>query len=198
MAEPGSVKHRVFQLHFADHGGTRGNIRESIMEEVKELIEHPKTLFYSQRVFLITLEQVQNGQIYALNMDDAAYNIGSIGLQKDSEFLEVLNYYLLKEMESGLWWREYQEYHKHLHVNQQVGMIEPLPLAYNNVLFLFTCLLMGMVIATTLAVTEKMRRILSQPSPLNWRQKRTNNTYSVLQRTFQKARGSMIKKILFG
>ena len=51
-------------------------------------------------------------------MDDAAYNIGSIGLQKDSEFLEVLNYYLLKEMESGLWWREYQEYHKHLHVNQ--------------------------------------------------------------------------------
>ena len=41
-------------------------------------------------------------QTFAIRMDDAVYGIGTLGLQKDSEFLQIFNHYILKAIESGV------------------------------------------------------------------------------------------------
>ena len=35
-------------------------------------------------------------QVYPLKMDDSVFGIGGLGLQKDSEFLQIFNHYIMK------------------------------------------------------------------------------------------------------
>ena len=196
-AESGSAKRKVHQINFVDQSGRQENDQDSI----QEIMSQPKTLLYSQRVLVIPEEKLVTGQIYALNMDDSAYSLISLGLQKDSEFLGIVNYNILKAIEHGFWSREHREFHIRLHVNQQVGMREPQPLAYHNVMFVFICLLMGIVISMTLAMTEKVQQLLSRRSSphvgFGRHENRSEHAWG-RQRSFQKARESMIKKIIFG
>ena len=78
-----------------------------------------------------------------------------------TEFLEIFNHYILKEKEHGIVMREYRNYHMPLYVNEKFGMNEPQPLAYNNVMFVFMCLGMGIVISMSLALVEKIHELLT-------------------------------------
>ena len=47
--------------------------------------------------------------LYPLQMDDATYMLMTFGLQRDSEFLQAFNYYLLKANEHGILRRIYRD-----------------------------------------------------------------------------------------
>ena len=60
-----------------------------------------------------------------------------------AEFLPLFNHYILKGLEHGVYKRIYQRIHADLYTNEQFDMAEPLPLGYDNVVFAFMCLAMG-------------------------------------------------------
>ena len=55
----------------------------------------------------------------------------------------MFNHYILKGLEHGVYKRIYQRIHADLYTNEQFDMAEPLPLGYDNVVFAFMCLALG-------------------------------------------------------
>ena len=127
-----------------------------ILNTIQEVVSNPKTLFYSHKAIMIQANQLLQGRLLALQMDDASHiNIG-FALQKDSEFLEIMNHFILKEMEHGILMHEIRSHFDPIYRYEQFGMNEPQPLAYNNFMFVFICLGMGMIASLTLALYEKI------------------------------------------
>ena len=91
-------------------------------------------------------------------MDDASHVWGGLALQKDSEFLELFNYYMLKGIETGIIKKLFRSWNLDWYVNEQFGMIEPQPLTYKNVMFTFICLASGMVVALVIAILEHLAK----------------------------------------
>ena len=87
-------------------------------------------------------------------MDDASYGIVTLGLQKDSEFSQVFNYYILKEFETGYLKRIYRKYHTDLFTKENYEMMEPQPLGFNNVMFCFILMVLGISLAIIRATFE--------------------------------------------
>ena len=158
LAEKGTPKYSVYETYIEND-----RIRDH-EEALTEIISNPKTLMYSDDVAMIGYPQAHN--VIALKMDDSAYSWGAFGLQKDSEFLEVFNYYLLREFENGIKDRLYRKYYSDMYVNKQFGMREPQPLGYENVIFTFVCLAIGMTLSMVIAIIEyiamKMGQNMSQ------------------------------------
>ena len=165
LASPnaGKFKNEVYQRYFAD-----GQLKKSadaqsrnlmIRNTIKEVMSNPKTLFYSHKAVMIQADQLLKGRVLALQMDDASHiNLG-FALQKDSEFLEIMNHYILKEMEHGILMHEIRSHYDPIYRYDQFGMNEPQPLAYNNFMFVFICLGMGIMTSLTLALYEKISAI---------------------------------------
>ena len=165
LASPnaGKFKNEVYQRYFAD-----GQLKKSadaqsrnlmIRNTIKEVMSNPKTLFYSHKAVMIQADQLLQGRVLALQMDDASHiNLG-FALQKDSEFLEIMNHYILKEAEHGILMHEIRSHYDPIYRYDQFGMNEPEPLAYNNFMFVFICLGMGIMTSLTLALYEKISAI---------------------------------------
>ena len=75
-------------------------------------------------------------------------------LQKDSEFLDLLNHYLFKEIGHGIMHQLNWRWYTALHVKEQFGISEPQPLGYENVIFTFACLGIGMSTSLSIAMVE--------------------------------------------
>ena len=158
-AKPGTPKHKVYQRDFADGQLMKFTDAQSrhlmISHTIQELESNPKTLLYSHKAIMILLSQLKE-QVVALQTDDASYiNVG-FALQKDSEFLEIMNHYILKEMEHGILMREIRSFFDPIYRDEQVGINEPQSLAFNNIMFVFICLGLGIVISLSMAISEKM------------------------------------------
>ena len=91
-------------------------------------------------------------QSFALKMDDAFYGTATLALQKDSEFLSVFIHYILKTMESGLLRKNHLKHFADLFVKDNFEMIEPL--GYNNVMFPFICLGVGICLSFAKVIAE--------------------------------------------
>ena len=165
LASPnaGKSKNEVYKRYFSD-----GQLKKSanaqsrsimILNTIQEVMSNPKTLFYSHKAVMIQARQLLQGRVLALEMDDASHiNIG-FALQKDSEFLEIMNHYILKEMEHGILMHEIRSHFDPIYRYDQFGMNEPQPLAYNNFMFVFICLGMGIIISLTFAFYEKIHDV---------------------------------------
>ena len=70
-----------------------------------------------------------------------------------------MNHYILKEMEHGILMREIRSHYDPIYRYDQFGMNEPQPLAYNNFMFVFICLGMGIITSLTLALYEKIHAV---------------------------------------
>ena len=75
---------------------------------------HGKTLLYGNPAALIPSDSkphrnILKNQMFALKMDDSVYTIATLALQKDSEFLQMFNYYILKAFEGGHFKRLYRK-----------------------------------------------------------------------------------------
>ena len=99
---------------------------------------------------------------YPTGDSNQGFAYASLGLQKDSEFLGIFNHYLLKEMEHGITRRLFRKYHLRMFVNEQFGMNETPPLGYENVIFTFACLALGVGASMVIAVLEAFVQIFKQ------------------------------------
>ena len=134
-------------------------------EALHEVISDSKTLLYGLSTSLIPNNPLQKSlmdQMFALKMYDASYALGTLGLQKDSEFLPIFNHYILKEMESGFLKRLFYEHHAHLFNRESFEMMEPQPLGFNNVMFCFIFLALAICLSITLATIERIRTKLKR------------------------------------
>ena len=126
-----------------------GEVGAELDEARKRAIGDRKTLIFASPADRRIAEP-----LYPLQMDDASYMLFTFGLQRDSEFLQAFNYYLLKAYEHGILKKIHRKYHMHQHVNEQFGMPEPQPLSWNNVMFPLVCLGIGIVTSATVAAAE--------------------------------------------
>ena len=153
-AEQGTPKNIVYMKYVKN-----GRIRET-EESLIEIISDPKTLLYHENIAMLGYPQAQN--VIALKMDDSVYSYGAFGLPKNSEFLQTFNHYLLKEFEHGIINRLRRKYYVDLYVHKQFGMSEPQPLGYENVIFTFACLAIGMVASMVIATVEYIAMKMGQ------------------------------------
>ena len=58
-AKPGSAKRKVYQMNLADEDW---DMKGDIKVYMRKIISEPKTLFYSQRVFLMLQDELRTGQ----------------------------------------------------------------------------------------------------------------------------------------
>ena len=93
-APPDSAKYQAYKLHFENGNGMKDNFEVAI----EEAISDPGTLIYATELGLVAGfgKNSPADQLFALRMDDASHVWGGLALQKDSEFLGLFNYYLLK------------------------------------------------------------------------------------------------------
>lgn len=152
---PGSAKHRVFNTNY--------ELKNGMPEAIKAMLHDPdkKTLIYAIPKNL--LAKTPSGKIlanhaFALKMDDAIYGQGTFGLQRDSEFLQIFNYYILKALQGGVFKRLFRKYHIGLFTNKNFEMIEAQPLGLNNVMFCLTSLGVGICLSIIQAMMELMYR----------------------------------------
>ena len=101
-------------------------------------------------------------QVFALKMDDAVYGSGTLGLQANSEFLPMFNYYILKEIESGYLKRIYREYHMGYFINEEFEMNEPQPLGFTQVMFCFSMVAFGICLSLVIITMEWLVSILTR------------------------------------
>ena len=104
-------------------------------------------------------EKQQAYQLFDLRMDGATHVWGGLTLQKDSEFLDLFNYHLLKAIENGVIKRLFRSYHIDLYIKEQFSMVEPQPLTYKNVMFAFIFLGTSIFVAILIALLEYIGKI---------------------------------------
>ena len=126
------------------------------METKKDALAHaltdPKILYYDIYSLVTPRELVK--QTFRLQMTDAVYGAGTVCLQKDSEFLQIFNHYIIKGHETGFFNRLFRTYHNDLYIKTVFEMVEPEPLGFNNVVFCYSCLAIGICLAIITATFE--------------------------------------------
>ena len=131
-----------------------------VNEPALKITSEPKTLWFTELSALVANpsksinERAALQEVSPLKMDDESNSIVSLALQKDSEFLDIFNYYIMKQYENGILDRLFRNYHMELLAREQFGMSEPKPLGYEKVVFPFTCLVMGVTASLWFAAVE--------------------------------------------
>ena len=127
---------------------------ENLEESLKSVIADPKTLLYCAKY--ITDVKLANlvAQTHAMDLDDAFYANGGLAFQKDSEFVQLFNHYMLRGYESGFIARNFKDHHSHFFTNENYEMIEPQPLRFNNVMFCFIFLSLGICFSISIVLFE--------------------------------------------
>ena len=159
-ARPGSPMHEVYTTRFL------GNMKNKDTALAYTLSD-PKILHYDIYSLVNPRELVK--QTFRLQMTDAVYGAGTVCLQKDSEFLQIFNHYIIKGHESGFLKRLFRVYHNDLFIKTVYEMVEPEPLGFNNVVFCFSCLAVGICLAITKAIFEfAMNKCKEQTEKGKW------------------------------
>ena len=155
MSKPGSAKLEVFDNLY--------EFKKDYTEALNEVIQDSdsKTLLYADPLVIIR-EKILTDQVYAIKMDDSVYGVGGLALQKDSEFLEIFNHYILKAMEVGEFRRVHRNHFMDLYTNENFEIPEPQPLGFNNIMFCLTCLVFGIFLSLIEVLLETMVMKISQ------------------------------------
>ena len=173
-AKPGTAKNIVYNSYLKELP-----LNKTERKAIFEVVSEPKTLWYT--VFSAThstnpKDLQYTNQFFALKMDDAVYGILTLGLQKDSEFLQVFNHYILKQFETGYSRRLYRKYHVGLFTKENYEVNEPQPLGFSNVMFCFILLALGICLSITITTVELM--LVKQKKKKMW----ATRTNKILER----------------
>ena len=151
-AKSDTAKHSVFKKYLENQDNSHWK------DAMIQVISEPKTLMYSSELSALIPRdpayKYLTDQVVVLRVDASDFIIVGFGLQKDSEFTAMLNYYILKGMENGILDRLFKYYHRDMYTKEQFGMTEPQPLSYGNVIFLFICLGSGVIASFIIAGAE--------------------------------------------
>ena len=158
-SHPDSAKHQVYKLYFENGKNLFDNDETAMMEAISD----PKTLIFATELKLAGFVSKEiSQQLFALRMDDSSNVWGGLAVQKDSEFLGIFNYYMLKAHEHGILKRLHRSYNIDLYVREQFGIGEPQPLTYKNVMFTFMCFGIGMIAALVITLMEFLVKMWSK------------------------------------
>ena len=119
------------------------------VESYLNLLSEPKTLFFGPKEVAGLSDDLT-----ALKLDDEIKTQAGLMLQKDSEFLQIFNYYVLKQFETGILKRILHEQEEEV-----IGILEPEPLGYDNVVFLSAVLVGGICVSLILVLVESVTQI---------------------------------------
>ena len=149
-SDPKSKRHEVYNRYI----DPAWNLL-SRKDAIKKVATEEKFLYFaSENIFTFSFVQPYRHQLLVSKLDEKMHSQVTFALTKDSEFLSLFNYYIMKEYEAGIMVKLYKSYHPSLFTNQQFGMPEPQPLSAKNVFFLFTWLGFGMLISSMIALIE--------------------------------------------
>ena len=133
-------------------------LKKDIEEAVKSMIEtyDYKTLFFGTAGMVIRILEQQGlrktYQAVDLKMDYSTRRVSGLGLQKDSEFSPVFNYFILKGMENGVLHKIKKA--EENDPDENFAMSEPQPLGLNNVMFCFISLGFGIALSIIKVMME--------------------------------------------
>ena len=155
-SKPGTAKLEVYNNHF--------EMKKDWTEAMKAVTQdsESRTLFYGTSLALVPTptptpsQKMLTDGAFGLKMDDPVYAIGGLGLQKDSEFLQIFNHYILKALEGGDFKRLYRRNFIDLYTKEKFEMMEAQSLGLNNVLFCFTSLGLGICVSHIIVMLEFM------------------------------------------
>ena len=174
-----SAKYSVFKLYFEEDDKTisdwnrakdTDNIEEAnrivlpiwykFTKEIfdwatKQIMDERKTLWYSGKDF--AAEEIEKGNVIELQMDDTTYVYGGFMSRKDSEYVSVIDHYVKKAFETGIFNRIHRTYSTRTPI--KIGMTEPGPLGINNVMGIFSVLGLSIIISLLIAIVEKLVQI---------------------------------------
>ena len=139
-----SWNHKVFKNQFEMVGNNPFESMKAVIQDSES-----KKLIFGIESILAPLQGRENSEIdkfYALQMDDSVDILGGIALQKDSEFLQLFDYYILKALETGV---NKRLFNKHIDLNRKenFGINEPQSLGFSNVMFCFILLGFGCILS---------------------------------------------------
>ena len=156
-AKPGTAMREVYE-NYGETISLDGSVRNKRISILMEVIKDPKRLLYAQAPMLPRSQSERKllDQILELKMDDVNSGYATLALQRDSEFLPLFNHYIMKMKENGLLRKLYRDYHSYLFARENFEMVQPQPLGFNNVMFPFICLVVGVCLSITKAITEHM------------------------------------------
>ena len=152
-AKHGTAKNEVYNNYF------ERNEKYDKEETIRQVVNNPKTLYYANlhnQIGQNPSQKLLRDKTLALKMDDAVYATATLGLQKDSEFTQLFNHFILKAMESGCFKRLYRNYHMDLYTKDNFEMITAQPLGYQNVMFCFIVLAAGIGLSLSKVMVEFM------------------------------------------
>ena len=153
--KPGTPKHIIYKKYLENRKLV--NSMKTVKDTMAEVLEEPKTLMYGNIAVIGPFSRIERelrSQFQALKIDDGSWMLTTIALQKNSEFHQVFNYYILKQYEHGLRRKNFQRLWSDYLRNENFGINEAYPLALNNVMFPFIWLLGGIFTTLTIASME--------------------------------------------
>ena len=153
--EPDTAKHRVYEKYLKEK--ELKTSLETVIAALNETLENPKTLIYGTNGIISPYSRIDKeltAKFQLLKTTDSSWSYSTLALQKDSEFLQAFNYYILKQHEHGLIRRNYRHWYPDYFNNEQFSMSEPYPLTPHNVMFLILLLGVGILASITIAMME--------------------------------------------
>ena len=158
-SKPGSAKIEVYNNHF--------EMKKDKFETANAVIQDPdkKTLIIASPSGVIPTtpyEKMLTNELFVLKMDDSVNGYTGLVLQKESEFLQIFNHYILKALEAGEFKRLYRNYYIDMYTKENFEMIEAQPLGLNNVMFCFTCLGFGICLSLIKVIMEFIIKKISK------------------------------------
>ena len=157
-SKPGSAKLKVYKNQFERKRGWTDSLNAVVDDS------DSKTLLYSNPNSLMPKghsKKMLANKVFALQMDDNVYSLSGLALQKDSEFLQIFNYYILRAVECGELKRLHYRYYTDLYTKENFEMVKPKPLGFNNVMFCFICLGFGMFLSLLQVLLEVITKKFS-------------------------------------
>ena len=160
-AKNDTAMNTVYKSHFEK--------KKTMEDSFEEVVNNPKTVHYARRAPPSSVTpslKALIAQTFPLNMDDSIYSIGGLALQKDSEYLQLFNHYLLKAYETGFLRRLNRRVYIDHYTRENFEMVEPQPLGPNNVMFVFIMLAFGICVSITSVLMELAMKKLTKQQ--NW------------------------------
>ena len=157
--DPGSAKHEVWKRNWQ---GDWSDLWESNEAWFRSIATEEKLLGFTVGIALAAYKAAEpyQRQLFNIKMDEKYYDSGTLALTKDSEFLPMFNYYILKAYETGIMMKLHRDHHSVLFTNQHFGMTEPQPLGTKNVMFLFIGLGFMIFLSCLIALVENLNKKL--------------------------------------
>ena len=138
------------------------NSKERSEWATEQIVNDPKTLWHSNNDINnagYNADLIKSGKI------SLVYNFKwptfTLGFEQQSEYAPMFKHYVLKSYETGIHQRQIRILDSSIKSPLKIGIPEPEPLSFNNVLFSFSFLGAGIITSLAIASVENLKKVTS-------------------------------------